>query len=117
MLFALPLQYENQPIAKITIEADNLPEGSTIDSVGIKTRIKTREGDVFSQIDFDNDLKMLVGEFDRVEPSITSVDGYLYITLRLWTRSTIRTINWYGNSNIEHLKAPKRTWNIHLRSI
>ena len=100
-LFALPLQHENQQIERIEIEAPAQPDGSTIDSPGIKTRMKTREGDLFSQIDFDTDLKMLILEYDRVEPSVTSVDDKLIITLKIWTKPTIRSIQWNGNHHIK----------------
>lgn len=100
-LYALPLQYEDQPIERIDIEAVNMPEGATMDAQSIKTRMKTREGDLFSQIDFDNDLKMLVQEYDRVEPAISSTNGKLFITLRIWPRPTIRSIDWAGNACVK----------------
>ncbi|MEI8366735.1 MAG: outer membrane protein assembly factor BamA, partial [Parachlamydiaceae bacterium] len=106
-LFALPLQHENQPIEKIQIEGCNLPEGSTIDAAGIRTRMKTREGDVFSQTEFDTDLKMLVLEYDKVEPSITTVDDKLIISLKIWTRPIIRSIKWHGNHHIKATKLQK----------
>lgn len=103
-LFALPLQHENQPILRIDVEGCNLPNGSTIDAAGIKGRMKTREGDVFSQIEFDSDLKMLVIEYDRVEPSITTVDDKLIITLKIWTKPVIRSIQWHGNHHVKTSK-------------
>lgn len=104
---ALTLQHENQQIEKINVEADNLPDGATLDSNSIKARIRTREGDVFSQVDFDNDLKALVQEYDRVEPSINSIDGKLHITIRIWTKPTIRSINWNGNCSVDTEKLQK----------
>lgn len=100
-LFGVVLQYENQYIEKIEIESASLPDGGICDTSGIKLRMKTKEGDIFSQIDFDNDLKALVNEFDRVDPSITSVDEKLFITLKIWPKPTIRTITWNGNISVD----------------
>lgn len=99
--FGISLQHENQQIEKINIEGSNLDNSSTVDLSSIKTRLKTREGSVFSQSDFDNDLKMLVQEYDRVEPSITSIDGKIHITILIRTKPTIRSINWNGNCSVE----------------
>ena len=103
-LFGAGLQYENQPVEKIEIEAVNLPEGTPFDASSVKSRIKTREGNPFSQSDFDNDLKTLVQEFDSVIPSIKSIDGRLFIMLKVCPKPAIRTISWYGNCNIKTSK-------------
>ena len=103
-LFGAGLQYENQPVEKIEIEAVNLPEGTPFDASSVKSRIKTREGNPFSQSDFDNDLKTLVQEFDSVIPSIKSIDGRLFIMLKVCPKPAIRTISWYGNCNIKTAK-------------
>lgn len=99
-LFGVALQYENQFIEKIVIESA-CPSGGAFDSEGIKLRMKTRESDFFSQMDFDNDLKFLVNEFDRVDPEINSVDGKLFIHLKIWPKPTIRMLNWIGNQCID----------------
>lgn len=99
LLFGQSTQYENQPIEKIEILV--LPENAGFDPNAIKTRIKTREGDLFSQLEFDNDLKALAQDFDRIEPSLTSVNGKMTITLQLWTKPTIRSIIWQGNHKID----------------
>lgn len=106
-LFGALLQYEDQYIEKIEIESANLVEGTICDSAGIKLRLKTKEGDIFSQNDFDNDLKSLVNEFDRVEPSICSVGDKLFIVLKIWPKPTIRTISWAGNTSIETTQLQK----------
>jgi outer membrane protein insertion porin family len=96
-LFGVDLQYENQPIEKIEIESAS----GTFDAIGVKLRMKTKEGDFFSQTDFDADLKFLVNEFDRVDPSINSIDGKLFIHLKLWPKPTIRLVTWNGNRCID----------------
>lgn len=95
-LFGVVLQYENQRIEKIEIESVNTTDGK-LDASALKLRMKTKEGDAFSQIDFDNDLKAFANEFDRVDPNIAMVDDKLIITLKVWTRPTIRTLTWSGN--------------------
>ena len=98
--FGQSLQYENQIIEKIEIVGVNLPAGVSFDNAAVTSRIKTRKGDLFSQNEFDNDLKILAKEFDRVEPSLRMVDGKLIITLKIWPKPTIRTITWNGNNKI-----------------
>ena len=99
-IFGVSLQYENQPIEKIDIQSIDLPNGSKFQGAVIKTRMKTSEGHPFSQVDFDNDLKMLVNEYDRIEPSMNSVDGKLFITLNLYPKPIIRSIQWKGCHHI-----------------
>ncbi len=101
------IQYDQQIIEKISIEMVNLAKDSLCDSSTILPRIKTKEGNFFSQTDFDNDLKNLVQEFDRVEPILNSVDNKLFITLKIWPKSMIRSINWSGNCKISTEKLKK----------
>lgn len=102
-LTGAPLQYENQVVEEITVEVANMECGD-FDSTAIIARMKTTEDDLFSQIDFDNDLKMLVQEYDRVEPKITSVEGKLYISLKIWPRPTISSIGWNGCERVSPKK-------------
>lgn len=99
--FTQTLQYENQVVEKLGIEVLNLPSGVEFDINAVTSRIKIREGDFFSQSDFDNDLKTLAQEFDRVEPILSSNNGKLFITLKIWPKPTIRSINWNGNEKIK----------------
>lgn len=103
---AQTLQYENQAVASIEIIFPNECD-ETCDYTPITSRMKTRVGAPFSQIDFDNDLKMLVQEYDRVDPSLKSVDGKLVITLKIWPKPTIRSIAWEGNERIPTSKLQK----------
>lgn len=93
--------YENQVVEKINVVVLNQQTESIFDSNAVKVRIKTREGDPFSQIIFDNDLKTLAQEFDRVDPIIESVHGRLIITLRVWPKPLIRSITWKGNHRMQ----------------
>lgn len=100
-LEAQPISYEEQRVAKI--EIINAAPGceDTFDSYSILARLKTKENDLFSQLEFDQDLKTLATEFDQVQPSIESRDDQIYIHIKLWPKPTIRSIQWYGNCRIE----------------
>lgn len=94
---AQSVHYENQEIEKIEILIENGPQHAS----SILPRLKTREGTPFSHLDFDNDLKTLATEFDRVVPQFQSLNGKMYITLRIWPKPTIRTVEYLGNSRIK----------------
>lgn len=98
-LFSASYQYENLSIEKIHVimgsSLEVCPNAETI-----KLKIKTREGDLFSQTEFDNDLKVLAQEFDRVDPELNVINNRIQITLKVWPRPTIRTIAWEGNCKI-----------------
>lgn len=99
-IFSQTLQYEHQIVDKIQVDVANLPEGNCFDNASVTSRMKTRVGNVFSQVDFDNDLKELAAEFDRVDPQLSLVDDRLYITLKVWPKPTVRSIAWTGNKRI-----------------
>ncbi|MBS0620934.1 MAG: outer membrane protein assembly factor BamA [Verrucomicrobia bacterium] len=93
--------FEDQPIAHIDIQVENLPPEASFDSKAVISRLKTKIGDPFSQLTFDSDLKALSEEYDRVEPRIDVNNGQVYITIKVWPRPSIRTIKWNGNSYIK----------------
>jgi outer membrane protein insertion porin family len=96
----IDVPYENQQIERIEIEAGYVPEDSVFDSKSVLTRLKTQEGDFFSHSTFDNDLKTLSQDFDRLEPVVHSVNGKIHIKIILWPRPTIRSIWLTGNKSI-----------------
>lgn len=105
-IFSAPLaaqimQYENQLIEKVDVVVENLPSGANFDNAAVLARIKTRAGEIFSHSTFDNDLKTLAQDFDRVIPKLESINGKLYITLRIWPKPMIRCIVWEGNARIK----------------
>lgn len=110
LLFGQAFQYENQEIEKIEIAIQGPCEN--FDNNIILSRIKTRQGDFFSQADFDNDLKTLAQDYDRIEPIFELIDGKMYITLKIWPKPMIRSLNWCGNEKVktkdlqEELKIP-----------
>jgi len=103
-LYGETLQYDRQIVEKITIEVQNLPEGEEFDSSCITGRMKTHVNGLFSQTDFDNDLKNLVQEYDQVEPTLDSIDNKLHITLIIWPKPTIRSICWEGTNRVDEEK-------------
>lgn len=93
-------QYENLIIERIEI-IGNVPEGTSFDASLVKTRIKSHEGDFFSQAVFDTDLKNLAKEYDRVEPRFEVVNNQLVIQLRVWPKPLIRSIVFEGNRGVD----------------
>lgn len=93
-------QFENQPVAKIDIIVHG-KASETRDSNAIGARMLTKQGGLFSQIEFDEDLKVLAQDFDRIEPTVDTKDEQVYISLNLWTRPIIHSIRWQGNEKIE----------------
>lgn len=93
-------QYESQTVERLNIEMIHAPSGRTFDANSIKARIKSKEGGFFSQTDFDNDLKILAQDFDRIEPVLECINGKVFITLKIWPKPIIRTICWNGNHKI-----------------
>lgn len=106
-MHAQSMQYENQVIEKVDVVIENLPSGANFDTHAVLHRIKTRAGDMFSHIDFDNDLKTLAQDFDRVIPKLESYNDKLYITLKIWPKPTIRSITYTGNEGIKDTRLQK----------
>jgi outer membrane protein insertion porin family len=91
------VHYENLIVNKINVTVVNVPSDSEVNLNAIRSRMKTTEGSVFSQATFDSDLKQLIEEFDRVEPTVDIVGDQIEITLKVWVRPQIRSIQWEGN--------------------
>jgi outer membrane protein insertion porin family len=92
--------YDRMPIENISVLVEQLPANASFDSKTVLNKLKTRPGDPFSQSSFDDDLKALSEEYDRIEPLLEIHNGRLYITLKVWLRPIIRSIQWDGNSHI-----------------
>ncbi len=63
-------------------------------------RMKTRSGSVFSQVEFDSDLKYLAGEFEHIDPELSFQGSAVTITLVLYPKHHIRHIRWCGNQHV-----------------
>lgn len=98
-VFGQTLQYENQTIEKLEIIVHTC-SGDVSDANSISTRLSTQQGKLFSQADFDEDLKILAQDYDRIDPSIEIVEQQVKITLHIWPKPTIRTICWQGNQQV-----------------
>jgi len=93
--------YDRRTVGKIEVKMENLPEGSSFDKQTVLAKLRTRVGDPFSQYTFDQDLKQLAEDYDRVEPQMEVTDGEVDIVLKVWVRPIIRTIQWEGNQYIK----------------
>lgn len=96
--------YENKQIGKITIIMENLPRGATFNQERVLSMLSTKQGDPFSQLTFDHDLKSLAEEYDKAIPTIQTENGEVYITIKLWQKPMIRSITWNGNDKIKTSK-------------
>src|ERR1700746_3637483 len=86
LLFASPLmsetthQLEHLRVQKILVEV--VGDERPTKEASILSRLKVKQGDYFSQEDFDEDLKTLARDYDRIEPQIQVIDGSLVLKLR-----------------------------------
>jgi len=94
------MQFENQVIEQVDVLIEGESSSSDFYEQAVKARIKTKTAEIFSQAEFDRDLKALAKEFDYVEPSLRSRNGRLFITLKVWPKPIIRTICFDGNKRI-----------------
>ena len=98
--FPIAATYDRMTVGNIEISVEQLPAHASFDSKNVLAKLKTKSGDPFSQAAFDDDLKTLSEDYDRVEPVLEVHNGQLYITLKVWVRPIIRSIKWEGNSHI-----------------
>ena len=99
--------YEGKTVGDIQVNIQNADSNDGYDTRTIVSRLKTRKGDPFSQLSFDSDLKMLSEEYDRIEPYVSMSGNQIFIKINLWTRPTIRSIQWNGNKRISTKKLQK----------
>ena len=100
------LPYERLKVQKVEVVVENDPALESKENK-IAQRLKTASGGYFSQEDFDEDLKALAKEYDRIDPQLEIVNGQLFITLRLWVRPKIVSITWQGNREVSQEKLSK----------
>lgn len=87
-------------VERLVIEAGN-PELITLDEYAVRARLKTKEGDFFSQSFFDEDLKTLATEYHRVEPDVKFKSDSVVIKLRVWPKPIIRKLHFVGNKKVK----------------
>jgi outer membrane protein assembly factor BamA len=95
------VMFEECRIADIDLQVEDLSTNTSFNPQVVLSKLKSKVGNIFSQADFDADLKTLVAEYDRVEPSIQVRDQQVYITLKMWPRPKVRSITWNGNKKIK----------------
>jgi outer membrane protein insertion porin family len=93
--------YENKRVSKIDISMENLAPDSSFDPKPVLSKLKTKVGDPFSQMTFDTDLKALSEEYDRIEPYISINNDGIALSIKVWPRPQIRSIEWAGNSHMK----------------
>lgn len=98
--FGQSLQYENQIIEGVEIIV-HTRTGTISDTNAILSRLRTQEGRLFSQADFDEDLKILAQDYDRLEPCVVTNNQQVSITIHLWPKPIIRSIHWNGNHQVK----------------
>lgn len=88
--------YDNKPVSHIEVVIESADGYS--DPKSARAKLKTQEGDPFSQTIFDGDLKNLAEEYERVEPSVQLKNGQVVIVIKVSPKPIIHAINWEGNS-------------------
>ncbi|MEM7174579.1 MAG: outer membrane protein assembly factor BamA [Chlamydiota bacterium] len=99
--------YEGKQVASIHAVVENLPKQETLNQSQFLSKLRTKVGDPFSQLIFDQDLKTLSEEYDRAEPILTIEGAKLKIEIKLWLKPVIRSIIWEGNKKIKTSKLQK----------
>jgi outer membrane protein insertion porin family len=97
---AASTHYEGKNVSSFVINLSNVPSDSYFDDNALLSRLKTKVSNPFSHIDFDEDLKVMAKEYDKVTPIFSTINDELTITLDIWIKPTIRRILWKGNGNI-----------------
>ncbi len=106
-LLLADISYENKTVADIKITIENPEPGSSFDAKSILSRLKTQKGNIFSQVDFDRDLKNLSEDFSKIQPSVDLENDQIYICIKLWLKPILRQIEWHGNEKFSNKKLSK----------
>ena len=108
--------HENKCVGNITLEIKNLSQDSPFNQNRVLSKLRTKKGDPFSQLTFDQDLKTLSKEYDRVEPQIETKQSEVLITIKLCQKPMIQSIKWIGNEKIK-TRSLQKELGIHAHSI
>lgn len=96
--------YEGQKVEKIQITFEDHSLEDQQDPKRVLSKIKTKEGQPFSQLTFDKDLKTLSESYDQIVPAISVENNHVVIHLKIWPRPTIHSIQWFGNEKVKTSK-------------
>lgn len=89
--------YEDKKVSHIEIVLDCSDPSISFDQKALLARLKTKQGDDFSQVIFDNDLKTLSEQYERVEPIIYMKNGQVVISIHVAPKPLIHLIDFSGN--------------------
>lgn len=89
--------FDEKPVSKIEVVLDSPEPNTTFDPKPVLSSLRTKEGDSFSQLTFDADLKHLSEKYDRVEPTIQLKNGEVVISIHITPKPIIHKINFSGN--------------------
>ncbi|MGE3954497.1 MAG: outer membrane protein assembly factor BamA [Parachlamydiales bacterium] len=105
LLFPLSLVAQLEPARTLPVEKIEITVHDSLspteEANAVRTKMKTKTGERFSQLDFDEDLKHLSEEYDRVEPRVVPQGEGVAITLNLWPKRKIHQIRIEGNERIK----------------
>lgn len=106
LLFVSPTLFaqsnlESLRVAEIEVAPQNLPPGMSFNARAVRSRLRTKIGNYFSQTEFDQDLKALAEEYDQVQPELCIENREIYLTLNIWLKPSIRTITFCGNERVD----------------
>lgn len=104
LLLSAPLAavelYDQKCVERVEIVVDSRDPTAHYDSAALAERLKTRAGGSFSQLYFDEDLKTLSKDFDKVQPSIQMDGDKLIIVIHVAPRPLVHKIVFRGNERI-----------------
>lgn len=106
-LYSDDSQFENKKITSIVIEIEDLPKESDFKTKSVESKLKIKVGEPFSQSTFDQDLKNLSKDYDRIEPKIKVENDDVAITLKVWIRPMISDITITGSTHYSQNKLKK----------
>ncbi len=98
--------YSDRYVGQIEVIFQNL--SSPLSEETVLQKMQTREGLLFSQDQFDRDLKALAEDYDLIEPIIESRGDFLYITLKIWIKPRICSIVFCGNEKMKTKRLQKK---------
>jgi outer membrane protein insertion porin family len=96
--------YDEKKVQCIEVLVQSNDPNYSYDERSILTRLKTKEGDNFNQLVFDNDLKTLSGEYEKVQPEFRVDGDQITIVIRLSPKPLIHEIRFVGNESFSTAK-------------
>ncbi len=107
-LSARAVVFDEKAVTKVEVLLQTQAKGQSFDEESVLQRLQTQKNKLFMQNDFDQDLKLLASEFDRVEPQIeVQEDSSLKVSILVWEKPKIREITFSGNQKIKTTRLEK----------